>query len=158
MFVFSLNTKKIRKKFIIIFLLIIFLFAVPLVFTINMKKQNMTVKYDGGSYSTKAESIEDIKNFALQFGWKINSQPDEVTNILIPTYFNDIYEHYNSIQKEMGLDLSGYKGKECCKYSFKVLNYPDNDDVSLNLIIFNGRVIGGDLSENIMDGFIKKFT
>lgn len=158
MFVFSLSTKKIQKKFIIIFSLIILVFVIFVICILLGKRQNRTVKYDGGSYSTKAENPEDIKNFASQFGWKIETQPDEVTNILIPAYFNDIYEHYNAIQKEMGLDLSEYKGEECCKYSFKILNYPDNDDVNLNLIIFDGRVIGGDISENIMDGFIKKFT
>ncbi|MDD6489264.1 MAG: DUF4830 domain-containing protein [Clostridia bacterium] len=158
MFVFSLSPKKIQKKFIIIFSLVIFFWVMLVIFVFILKRQNTTVKYDGGSYNTKAESIEDIRNFALQFGWKIKSQPEEVTNILIPSYFNDIYEHYNAIQKEMGLDLSGYRGKECCKYSFKVLNYPDNDDVNLNIIVFDGRVIGGDLSENIMDGFMKKFT
>lgn len=158
MFVFSISPKKIQKKFIIIFLLIIFIFIMLLIFVFNLKKNNTTVKYDGGFYSTKAESAEDIRNFASQFGWTIKSQPEEVTNIIIPTYFNDVYEHYNAIQKEMGLDLSDYKGEECCKYSFKVLNYPDNDDVNLNLIVLNGRVIGGDLSENIMDGFMKKFT
>lgn len=158
MFVFSISPKKINKKFKIIFLLIILISVMLLIFVFILKRQNTTVKYDGGSYNTKAENIEDIRNFALQFGWTIKTQPEEVTNILIPTYFNDVYEHYNAIQKEMGLDLSKYKGKECCKYSFKVLNYPDNDDVNLNLIVFDGRVIGGDISENIMDGFMKKFT
>lgn len=158
MFVFSISPKKINKKFKIIFTLIIFFLVMLLIFVFILKRQNTTVKYDGGSYNTKAENIEDIRNFALQFGWTIETQPEEVTNILIPTYFNDVYEHYNAIQKEMGLDLSKYKGKECCKYSFKVLNYPDNDDVNLNLIVFDGRVIGGDISENIMDGFMKKFT
>lgn len=158
MFVFSLNTKKIKKKFIIIFSFGILLSAVLVMFVLNEKRQSTTIKYDGGSYSAKAENTEDMKSFALQFGWEIKTPPEEVTNILIPTYFNDIYEHYNSIQKEMGLDLSKYRGEECCKYNFKVLNYPDNDDVSLNLIVRNGRIIGGDLSENVMNGFIKKFT
>ena len=158
MFVFSISPKKINKKFKIIFTLIIFFLLMLLLLIFILKRQNTTVKYDGGVYNTKVENAEDIINFALQFGWKIEAQPEEVTNILIPTYFNDVYEHYNAMQKEMGLDLSAYKGKECCKYSFKVLNYPDNDDVNLNLIVFDSRVIGGDISENIMDGFIKKFT
>lgn len=158
MFIFSLSPKKVFKK-LIFFSGLAMTIIVTMVFVfLKHNNQKDIVNYEGGSYNTQAETVEEISNFLKQFGWEINPQPVEVSNIIIPSEFNDIYEHYNDIQKQQGLDLSGYKGKECKKYCFKILNYPNNDDVIATLIICNGNIIAGDISETVMDGFMQKFT
>lgn len=157
MFIFSLSTKKISKKLIFFSVIAVLAVVMVLFVLINHNNKSDTIKYDGGSYTVKAESVSDMSKFLKQFGWQINLQPIEVSKIIIPSEFNEIYEHYNDIQKTQGLDLSEYKGTECLKYCFEILNYPDNEDVIATLIVYDGRVIGGDISETIMGGFIKNF-
>lgn len=159
MFVFSFSPKKIHKKFIYFFIAAVLTVIVTVIIIfLSCREKNTTINYENSSYETKVQSIESMIKFASQFGWKTDSQPDEVTDIIIPSRFNEVYEHYNDIQKRVGLDLSSFKGKECKKYSFKIINYPSKNDVNLNLIVLNDRVVGGDISENIMNGFMKSFA
>ncbi len=158
MFVFSFNTKKIPKKIIIFAAIFLITFVIIIALIFLPKNPESKINYDGGSYNTEVGTVEEISDFSAQFGWKINLQPIEVTEIIVPYEFNDIYEYYNDIQKQQGLDLSKYKGERCRKYTFKVLNYPNSNDVNINLLVFKNRVIGGDISESTVNGFIKKFT
>lgn len=156
MFIFSLSPKKLFRKPIIISI-IIFVVLIAIVIIFLTQKNSDMVNYEGGSYNVRAESVSEMTEFLKQFGWEVSSQPIDVSDIIIPSEFNDIYEQYNDIQKEQGLDLSNYKGTKCKKYSFKILNYPDNDNVNATLIVLNEKVIGGDISETVMDGFMKSF-
>lgn len=157
MFVFSFSPKKISKKLVILFGIIIAVAVIITSIVAARKNNSDTVNYDGGSYSVRAESISEMTGFLEQFGWKVNPNPIDVNTVIIPSEFNDTYESYNEIQKQQGLDLSDYKGEECKKYSFEITNYPDNDNVNATLIVLNGRVIGGDISETVMDGFMRGF-
>ena len=59
--------------------------------------------------------------------------------------FDEIYQSYNLIQKEQGMDLLKWRGKRCMKYSYNVLNYPaQQQNIRLNLLVCGGKIIGGD--------------
>lgn len=101
---------------------------------------------------------EDRVKFLNKFGWVVEEQASQVTNVLIPTEFDTIYEKYNQMQLAEGLDLEKYKGKSVKKYTYLVLNYDFDGSVFANLLIYGDRVIGGDISSARTDGFVHGFT
>lgn len=109
--------------------------------------------------SSKGETAEDREEFLKSYGWEISKDPSEITEVLIPSEFNNIYEEYNIIQKKQGFDLNDYRGKKVKKWCYKVLNYPKEDvgEVYATLLILDGNIIGGDISSaekgKIMHGF-----
>ena len=65
---------------------------------------------------------------------------------------------YNELQRNQGLDLSKYRGREVKRYTYKVKNFPDySGTVMANVIIYKNRVIGGDLCSSDVTGFICGF-
>ena len=64
----------------------------------------------------------------------------------IPARFDRVYEDYNTIQREMGLNLERYRGKTVMRYTYPVTNYTDCDgEVLATLLVYKDKVIGGDL-------------
>ena len=124
-----------------------------------LSKNDQPAAYDGG-ISLKAGTQEERVAFLSQFGWKINEDPVEVAEVMIPAEFDETYEKYNALQKMQDLDLSIYAGERVKQYTFTILNYPgyeQSDTVRANLLIFNGLVIGGDVSCIEQGGFTQTF-
>lgn len=96
------------------------------------------------------------QDFIKDLGWSVDSEYDESSVIKIPTEFGDVYEQYNELQKQQGFNLEKYKGKTAEIYSYKIKNYPgDRQNVYINLLVFEGKLIGGDVSCNELDGFMQ---
>lgn len=95
-------------------------------------------------------------NFIKSYGWEIEEDFVDYEEIIIPEMFDDVYNKYNQLQKDVGLDLSGYKGKKAKRYSYKVINYPihTEGDVFINLICINGNPVAGDVMTVKLDGFM----
>ena len=55
-------------------------------------------------YSLKAETNDERIGFLQQFGWTVNAEPIEISEVTIPRTFNEVYEKYNEIQKQQGMD------------------------------------------------------
>lgn len=108
-------------------------------------------------YSLTAEDEAERIAFLSQFGWQVNEEPVEVEEVVIPTDFNEVYHTYNALQLEQGLDLQKYAGKTCKRWVYQVLNYPREGDVRATLLVYDGRVIGGDLSSASLNGFMTGF-
>lgn len=151
-------TKRVPRKrtFIVI------LFAAVLVFAIAMVPKGQTTKMtttlSGHEYSLKAETNSQRLSFLQQFGWSAKQNAVEVEEIKIPMEFNAVYENYNQIQLEQGLDLSKYKGKECIRYSYEITNYPNEaSNVRANIIVLNDSIIGGDVCSIELGGFMHGF-
>ena len=147
-----------RKKYslIVISFLICTLFIISI--TLGQKAKSQAMCSSIGEYSLKAETIEEQILFLEQFGWKVEKKPIEEQKIIIPQDFNKVYENYNNIQKNQGLNLEKYKGKECSSIRYDVKNYPkENSNVVANLIIYKGKVIAGDISKVTLDGFMHGF-
>lgn len=110
-----------------------------------------------GTYSLLAGDNESCINFLSQFELSVQEEPVEVTKVKIPAEFNKTFEDYNELQKQQGLDLSYYKGKECQRRSYKILNYGTDEEVLANILVYNGIVIGGDVCSVALDGFMTTF-
>ena len=118
----------------------------------------ITTGKEGEISYDKIKTDADRARFLSQFGWEIGATPIESAEITIPDQFDKIFTGYNEIQKLQGLDLSKYKGKTMMRYTYDVTNYPDYEGrVQANLLVYRGKVIGGDICSADMNGFIHGF-
>ena len=113
-----------------------------------------------------ASAVSDSKNgstnklrveFAQSIRCEIKEELISSKEITIPLEFGETYENYNNIQKKAGFDLSKYKGCKATVYTYSVLSYgpfEEKDQARLNLIVYNGRIIGGDISSVSIDGIM----
>lgn len=104
------------------------------------------------------ESVGVIK-FIENFGWKIEKEPVSVEEFYLPKEYNILYRRYNEYQKDINKDLTKYKGKKVKRYTYKVLNYQlpqeyKNQQVYADVIVYNGKPIGGNLKTNELNGFM----
>ncbi len=89
-------------------------------------------------------------------GYTVTPQAVVVEEVVIPETFNKEYEEYNLLQKPAGFDLNNFKGKSAKKYTFKVLNFEDQqEEVVANLLVCENRIVGGDISSTALGGFCK---
>ena len=111
------------------------------------------------SYSYgKIKTGDDVENFLAQFGWTVADDPTEEVKVTLPDEFDKIFTAYNEIQRRQGLNLSKYKRKDVTRYTYEVTNYKDyNGKVYANVLVYKGRVIGGDICSADTSGFIHGF-
>ena len=103
-------------------------------------------------------SPEKIVEFLKDNGY--STAAPVTKEITIPDEFSEVYENYNKLQKEQGFDLSQYKGKSAVCYTFPVIGYinekgEQEDYVRANVLVCDGKIIGGDISSTRLDGFMK---
>ncbi len=133
-------------------------FALIRLFVCSADTPSYTVG-EPGKYSLSAEGQSAQVKFLEQFGWSVDQSSRESEEVIIPQSFNSVYEKYNEIQLKQGLDLHDYEGKSCERVSYQITNYPDtNQQVNANLLIYNGKVIGGDISSTSLGGFMHGFA
>ena len=97
--------------------------------------------------------------FASRFGWKLAQGSEEVVEVVIPEEFDETLTQYNQIQIEQGMDLSALKGKRVKRYTYEVTNYPGQpQDIHLDLLVYEGKVVGGDVCSVALDGFMHGFA
>jgi hypothetical protein len=73
----------------------------------------------------------------------------------MPTEFNDTFNDYLKLQDSQGFNLKKYAGENVTIYVYDILNYPDYPSgIQANMIIANDRLIGGEIRQNIDNGFI----
>ncbi len=100
-------------------------------------------------------SNDDRITFLKQFGWEVDQEPTETVKVTIPTKFDKIYIGYNQLQKQQGLDLSKYKGKEVTRYTYKITNFKEyGGTVYANIVVYRGKIIGGDVCSADLNGFV----
>ncbi len=112
----------------------------------------VSYKYD------KVKSADDAARFLSQFGWVVDAGSVETAEVTIPAEFDKVFAGYNELQKVQGLNLSKYKKKAVTRYTFTVTNYDGyKDAVYANVLVYRGRVIGGDICSADVNGFIHGF-
>lgn len=157
MFVISLKSDKL-KKYGIIALAVILTVVGGIIY---VSKQEALPASTVGGINMKATTNDERIAFFTQFGYEINPEPCEVKETVIPEEFDEVYSRYNEIQKEQGLDLEPFKGSRVKYWSYEILNYPghENSDGRIrgNLLIYNGIIVGGDVSDIALDGFMHTF-
>lgn len=155
MFVYSVKTSKAKIAALV---LAVAVGIIAMVMIIG--KGNKPVVTDDTAINYKAESAAERAAFLSQFGWKISEDPVEVSEVIIPENFDDGYTEYAAMNKAQGLDLEPFKGVRAKRWTYSILNYPgleNSGSVQANLLIYDGRVIGGDVCSLEQGGFISGF-
>ncbi len=98
--------------------------------------------------SSLGSTLDQRIDFLQKLGYSPDPSSEEHEEVSIPTVFGDVYKNYNDIQKQSGGDLSQYKGAECTRYTYR----DESSDMMLNLLVFDGRIIGGDKCTYALDG------
>ncbi len=97
-------------------------------------------------------------DFLADYGWEVSAIPVEVTDVVIPSQFNKVYEQYNDLQRSQGFDLNEVRGKTVKRYTYAILNYPEQvEGVRANLLVYKHKVVGGDVCTVALDGFMHGF-
>jgi len=99
----------------------------------------------------------DPAEYLRSLGWEV-AEPSSVKQVFIPEKFDAVYENYNNLQKSQGFDLSGYRAKTAVQYTFKLLNYSGDGEFFAHLLIYKGKVIGGDVCGYGIGGEIMPLT
>ena len=103
----------------------------------------------------KIKTETDRVDFLRQFGWEVEGDPADESEVTIPAEFDKVYQSYNELQRKQGFDLSKYQKKSVTRYTYRVTNYPDYDgEVFANILVSKNRVIGGDICSADSNGFI----
>jgi len=111
------------------------------------------------SVDTSVRTTEDQVAFLKEFGYSAEPQPLLIEEVIIPSEFDDEYEKYNNCQKLSGFNLEDYKGCRAKKYTYDIKDYSGYDgEVIANLLVYNGEVIGGDISSAELGGFTHGFV
>lgn len=155
MFVFSIKASTLKIAAVVcasVVALVVLLTMIP----VNEPTAASLMYSESTSYNfSGVKSNEDRVAFLSQFGWEVESTPIEEAKVTIPSEFDKVFVGYNELQKQQGLDLTKYKNKEVMRYTYKITNYPDYEGtVYANILIYRGKVIGGDVCTADVNGFV----
>ena len=153
---FILSLKSFKGKLILLIAAVIAAATVCTVLAKNDTGQG-TVSPADSVVNYSASTHGERMDFIAQTGYTVDEEPVSVTEILIPDEFDSVYTQYNEIQKDSGFDLSSYKGCKVKKWTYTVNNYPeyeDSDAIRLTVLVYKGKVIGGDICSAELDGFM----
>ncbi len=112
-------------------------------------------RFYGGSKSITLDSEAAQLDFLHELGWETSECAIDVRSVIVPEEWNDVYNQYNDLQLEQGLDLSDYKGCAVEIYTYEIYNYADEDNVVVNLMICDGKLIAGDVCCTELGGFMQ---
>ncbi len=146
MFYICTTKKKIASVLLVTFLSAVLVIAVALGYG-----NAAAAEIEGPVGDTKKARIEYLKSLGYT---PDESYAETQKQVEIPFVFSDVYEGYNAMQKKAGFDLSRHSGKKPTLYTLK-LKYEGRDDVFCNLLVFKGKIIGGDITAtDVETGFM----
>ena len=160
MFVLSLKTSRIRIIAVCACLGVAALLGIYAISASAVAPASAASEKSGGNYSgaTNGERLD----FLGSYGWEMKSDPAEVVEVVIPSEFDEVYTSYNEIQKKQNLDLTPFRGKKARRYTYHITNYPgqtgQNADIKATLLVYDDKIIGGDVSSSELNGFMHGFT
>ena len=133
-------TNKLKRR-LIVCIVGIAVFAVSFAFLTGIRDDDH-IEFNGQSFSVRAETIDDHKRFASQFGLKLSKNPVMIQKVIIPEKFSRVYKEYNELQRSQGFDLEPYSGQKCIIYTYKIENENNAEDWFMDILVKNNRVIG----------------
>lgn len=154
MFVLSVHKRQIRLGLLLLALALIAVACAVV-------SRNGTAVARSGDVNLRADTADERIAYLSQFGWQVDADPVEVSEVVIPTTFDDTYTQYNAIQQAQGFDLLPYAGQRVKRWVYRVRNYPgyeEMDCIQATLLVFDGQVIGGDVCSTQLDGFMHGFV
>ena len=88
------------------------------------------------------------------WGWKVEPEPVETLQFLLPETLDEPYLSYNVLQKSQGFDLAECCGKQVSRYTYAVTNYPQQQEgAQVNLYVCEGMPVAGDVCCSGENGF-----
>ena len=155
MFIYSVKTSKAK---IADFLLATVAVVIAIAMVMTGDKKPAT---GDASINVQASDSAERLAFLSQFGWQISEDPVEISEVIIPEDFDAGYVEYAAMNKAQGFDLEPYKGIRAKRWTYDVLNYKGLEGmtgtVQANILIYDGKVIGGDICSLELGGFIHGF-
>lgn len=154
MFVFSVHKRQIKMAVLVLCI------AVVAVAFFVVSKQGVEAAKEA-QMNVRAATAEERIAYLSQFGWSVEEDPIEVSEVIIPETFDDTYTQYNELQKAQDFDLTVYAGKRVKRWIYRVTNYPgfeNRDCIQATLLVFDGQIIGGDICSTEIDGFMHGFV
>lgn len=143
MVVFSIGKKRAARAAVISALAgLMIAFCIIIAFGRKPAVPDFATADEVGKYSTAAGDTKAQVKFLSQFGIKIDKNTKKTDTVTIPENFNEVYEDYNNLQIEAGLDLKPFRGEQVSRVVYKI----NKKEGYATLLIFKGRVIGGHLS------------
>jgi len=156
MFVMSVKTNKKRIMGIAAGIILLVIAGIVVVLPKDTAAQTATKK--GREINYMAKDNTERVSFLKQFGWDTSEEPTEIKEVVIPADFNEVYQKYNAIQLKQNLDLLKLKTKRVKRYTYEVKNYPGvTTGVRANLLVYEDKIVGGDISTVELDGFMHGF-
>lgn len=104
--------------------------------------------YAAGNMTSNGATNAKRVYFIKSLGLSPDEDNQESKNVTVPKTFSQVYENYNELQKKAGYDLSGYKGAKVTVFTYPVgkVSPENDDDYYATLMVYKGRIIGGDIS------------
>ena len=118
MFVLSVHRRQIKMAILVLCIAVV---AVAFFF---VSKQGVEAAKEA-QMNLRAATAEERIAYLSQFGWSVEQDPVEVSEVILPETFDDTYAQYNELQKAQGFDLSVYAGKRVKRWIYRVTNYPE---------------------------------
>lgn len=149
---------KLQKKQLLVLLVLAVLLVGALVFAAVNGGNARAVS---AGYVLDASTDAQRKAFLAQYGWTTAADPVEICEVIIPEQFNDVYTQYNALQQTQGFDLMPFRGQRVKRWTYEITNYPSETDglrVYADLLVRDGKVIGGNVGTRAADGFLHGFA
>lgn len=154
MFVYSVKSNQIKVLLLVGFVL----FTAVSLFILSNESQETASQND---VNLSAETHKERMEFISQFGWQVDEEPVQVKEVIIPQEFDDVYTAYNDIQRSQGFDLTEFAGERAKCWTYTVKNYEGYENqecIQINIMVYDGQVIGGDVCSVELDGFMHGFS
>ena len=154
MFVYSIKSRQIKTALLVAFVVM----TVASLFILSRESQQTA---QTNELNLNAATHEERMQFISQFGWEVDEEPIQIKEVILPTELNDVYTAYNEIQKLQGFDLTEFAGERVKSWTYVVKNYEgyeNQDCIHANILVYDGKVIGGDISSIRIDGFMHGFS
>lgn len=97
----------------------------------------------------------DCVEYLRQLGYETDPDSADSRTVMIPKEFDAVYEAYNALQKECGFDLTRYAGKRVELTTLKITNWPEEEEVLADVLVYKKRVVGGAVYTASVDGFMQ---
>jgi hypothetical protein len=148
---FVLTAKVSKTKIALIVTAVIAVVVIAVILHAAKKGQN-------NEKQPAADTNEGRILFLTGFGWEINTEPVQMQNVTVPKEDSEVFTRYNELQKSQGYDLTKYRGKQVTRYVYEILNYPNaKGPVYATLFVYQGKVIGGDVTNSEENGRMHGF-
>lgn len=150
---------RLKRKNLLITTAVIIGLIIILVIAFSGNSNPPSEKNNGISQIDLVGNTEEERiSFLKKMGYEITDTEPQKRDVVIPFEFNDVYENYNALQKKQGFDLSKYSGCRVISYCYEVKNYEGYDKtVYANILVYEGKIIGGDIAAAELDGFMHSF-